>query len=95
MKRRTCVSHDRRDLQALLCQPSTLDSHLPERLVHPLYVDSWYLLSFEPDGGYEMMALFLVRNGLNPRWVEIAIDGAAQAMFAHEAVYEFGICSGL
>ena len=52
---RTCVSHDGRDVQALLCQPSAPDSHLPECSVHPLDIGSRYLLRFKPDGGRQMV----------------------------------------
>ena len=93
MERRTCFSHDCRNFQALLCQPSALGSHLPEGSVHPLDVDSWDLLGFKPDGGYEVVRLHRVGKlyFLDLGRVEAAVDGAAQAMFAEKMVNELSI----
>lgn len=97
VKSGTCVSHDRRDLQALLGQPSAPDSHLPEGSVHPLDVDSRHLFGFEPNRGYEMVRPLRVRQlyFLDLRWVEAAVDGTTQAAFVEKIVNELGICSEL
>jgi hypothetical protein len=60
-------------------------------------VDSGYFLGFEPDAGREMFGNSLVQKlyFLDLGWIETAIQGAAQAVFAEKVVNELDTWVGL
>jgi hypothetical protein len=76
---RASVSHDRRSVQALLCQPSASGSHFPERAIYPTDIVACHLLSAQPERRGEVCWQLHVceLHALQRRREIVAFDGAA------------------